>query len=503
MAAPDLYVLSDLHLGEGRPQGEHRWASTEDFFHDAAFARFLAFVRERYRDDPSRAALVLNGDVFDFLTVTQVPAAEEAAALGFEISPSERKFGLNPTEAKSVYKLEVIARGHRGFFDGLSRFVAAGHRVEILRGNHDLELFFPGVRRRMVELLSQVDGGATREQLDERVRFYQLFYIEPGRVLIEHGHQYDSTNSIRYPLSPVLARKNWLSTDPETGELLDYPLGSIFVRFFYNRVRRLDPHAPRLLSPEQYMDFLRRYNPFDVWRVLRDHYPYFVLALGPQTTTGSSHSTVEEAQRHRELLMRKEQEKTVGDLLRRWNDLKVIPKSASKVAILRRTAEPVIKRAAWFAAFAFVALNVWLALFRLIQSVPLLAANVILTSLLAVGTAAGLLWAWVHLHRKVRARARPADVVNCGEKAEELARLAGVPLVLMGHTHEVDHRPLEGGRGHYANSGTWTSVENPWSRIMRDARRMTLLRVKGNDVELLRWNDDGGRLDDVPLFEPD
>jgi hypothetical protein len=35
---------------------------------------------------------------------------------------------------------------------------------------------------------------------------------------------------------------------------------------------------------------------------------------------------------------------------------------------------------------------------------------------------------------------------------------------------------------------------------MRDARRFTFLYVKGTDAELRRWNDDAGRIDEVPLF---
>lgn len=502
MEAADLYVLSDLHLGEGKPRGRHRWAPTEDFFHDEALARFLDKVKADHADDPTRATLVLNGDVFDFLTVTSFPDDEEAALRGFEVSPSERKFGLNPTEAKSVYKLEVIARGHPAFFEALSRFVAAGHRVEMTRGNHDLEIFFPAVRQKVLDLLARVEGGASREELDRLVRFHQLFYLEPGRVLIEHGHQYESTNSVRYPLCPILGRKNWLSTDPEKDELLDYPLGSIFVRFFYNRVRRIDPYAPRLLSPEQYMDFVRRYNVFDVWKILKNHYPHFISALGPQTTTGSARSTQEEEKRHRRRLEEAEEAGETGDLLKRWNDAKVIPKSASKFAVVRGTAAPVIRRMAWFAVFAFVALNIWLLLFHLIQKVPAIAANVFLTALFGVATAAGLAWAWINLRRKTRGR-RPADVVGCIEGAGKVARIAKVPLVLMGHTHQVDHQVLDEDGAQYANSGTWTSVDNPWNRIMRDARHLTLLRVAGSEVEILRWNDEAARLDGVPLFRLD
>jgi hypothetical protein len=71
----------------------------------------------------------------------------------------------------------------------------------------------------------------------------------------------------------------------------------------------------------------------------------------------------------------------------------------------------------------------------------------------------------------------------------------------MGHTHVVDIRKVADGKATYANSGTWTSVANPWSRIFPDARRLTFLYVRGNRVEICRWNDDALRIDLVPIFD--
>ncbi len=503
----DLVVVSDLHLGEGRRPGSPRWSPTEDFFHDEAFARFLSHLHERYAEDPSRLALVINGDLLDFLTVTRVPDPAEARRRGFRVSSDERKFGLDPSEKKSVFKLEVIVEGHPRFFDELARFVAAGHRVEILRGNHDLELYFPSVRSRLLEVLSEREGGPDPETVRERVRIHQWFYLEPERVFIEHGNQYDTTNSIRYPLRPLFAKRRWWrrDSDGEAGEgdgdkaVLDYPLGSIFVRFFYNRVRRLDPHAPRLLSFDQYMRFIRRYNLFDVWRVLRDHYPHFVSALGSSATTGSSRSSEEADLRQEADFVRLEQEDEGGGIYRRLNELKIHPAAASKPAVVRKMIEPLARRAAWFGLYAFIALTLWLLVFQLIQAIPWFAANVVLMSLFVVVTLAAAGWAWLHLDRKLRRR-RQVDVLNCAERAEEVGELLDVPLVLMGHTHTVDHRVSRGGAVTYANSGTWTSVANPWNRLMRDARRLTFLTVEGDEVELKRWNDDACRIDDVPLF---
>jgi len=497
----DIVVVSDMHLGEGRAPSSIRYAPTEDFFHDASFARFLEHIKSKYRDDPSRVLLVLNGDIFDFITVTRIPDDEEAGLRGFKVFAGEHKFGLNPTEAKSIYKLETIARGHLVFFRALAVFVAAGHRVELVRGNHDLELYFPGVRERLLELLASFEGegGASLDTLRERVGFNQLFYREEGRIHIEHGHQYDSANSIRYPLRPIWSRKRWWrKDDEETDEMLDYPLGSIFVKFFYNRVRRLDPYAPRLLSPQQYMDFIRRYNLFDVWRVFRDHYPYFIAALGPSTPLGRSDDSEEEDARQDKNFKELAKCTGAGELYSKWSMLRIHPESASKGAVFSKIVEPVIRKTLWFGGFAFVLLYVWLLLFKLIQAVPTMAANALLTSIFAVITLGGAAWTWIHLQRKLRLRQQKHHRTEV-DAAEKVAALSKVPIILMGHTHLVDHHAFDSGVI-YANSGTWSTVANPWNRIMRDARRLTFLYVAGSKLHLKRWNDDALRFDDVPLF---
>ncbi len=493
----DLVVLSDMHLGEGKIADVPRYSPTEDFFHDQTFARFLGYLHHRYRDDPSRLLLVLNGDTFDFLTITRVPDEAEAHQRGFKLHSAERKFGLNPSEAKSLYKLDLIVSGHQGYFAALAQFVGSGFRVEILRGNHDLELYYDAVRERLLEHLVRLDDRLEMETARERVTFHQWFYLEPGRLYIEHGNQYDESNSIRYPLRPVLsAQKRWRK---EEGKLLDYPLGSIFVRFFYNRVRWIDPYTPRLLSFEQYLDFVRRYNFFDLWRVFRDHYPHFVAALGPMTTTGSSRSSAQDDARQEEAFDKLADESIHGDLYRKLNDEKIYPAAATKPALFKEMVAPLVRRVMWLGVFAFAALFIWLLILQAIDKIPWITANAFLMSLFAVLTLGGAIWIWIHFQRKLRRR-KDVHREVMAERASEIARIVDVPLVLMGHTHLVDYRQVNNGHTIYANSGTWTSVNNPWNRIMRDARRLTFLYVQGDAVELCRWNDDASRIDDVPLF---
>jgi UDP-2,3-diacylglucosamine pyrophosphatase LpxH len=492
----DIVVVSDLHLGEGKHPMLRRYSPTEDFFRDRSFSRFLEKLAVRYKDDPGRLRLVFNGDTFDFLTVTAVPSEEEAAERGIKVSAAERKFGLNPTEEKSVYKLDIIHRGHYRFFVALARFVAAGFQVEIIRGNHDIELFFPSVRQRVLEHLAACSHGPDMETAKRLVRFHDWFYFEPGRVFIEHGNQYDTTNSVRYPLHPVHSTKGLFSPGEE--EVIDYPLGSIFVRYYYNRVRRLDPYTPRLLTFDQYLYFVRRYNLFDIWRVYRDHYPHFIAALGPATPAGSSGFTQEDDLRQEEDFRAAEREEPYGRLYRVLSTLKNVPASASKLAVIKEMGSPVLRRTLWMTVFAFGALSVWLMLLQLIDQVPWATANAILTSFFLFLTMAGAFTAWLQLDRRLRRRGA-GEASDYRRAAERVSSAVGAPLVLMGHTHVVDFQRFNNGCM-YGNSGTWTAIDSLWSRLLRDARSMTFLYVRGGDVELCRWNDDAGRFEETPLF---
>ncbi|MFH1533137.1 MAG: hypothetical protein ABIK09_20615 [Pseudomonadota bacterium] len=487
----DYIVVSDLHLGEGLGSESERYALVEDFFYDDAFARLLAHTSSLYAETPARLCLVLNGDVFDFLTVASVPDDLE-----LDVSPLEKRFGLDPTAPKSVLKLQAIIAGHPVFFSALAAFVATGHGVEILRGNHDLEIFFPAVQEHLLECLSRI-GDVPLEAVRDRVRFHQSFYLDPGRVYIEHGNQYEASNSIRYPLSPVMPTRS-----PGAEQALDYPLGSLFVRYFYNRVRQANPYAPRVVSIEQYFDFLRHHNPLDLVKEVRAQYPFFISALNPRVMAGSSGPSqgLDEQQNETfELLAESTEPENLHVIL---SGLKERPLSASNVSLVREMLKPLIRRALWAAGAAVGAIYVWLLLFNLIQA-PFLGGGIFVKAtllfLLSMGSILALLWAGSHLTRRLAKRI-DKTVERCAKVAEEIASKTGVAAVIMGHTHDVDRRRLDSG-GVYINCGTWISVLNRWSNLIPDARRMTFVFVRGDDISLVRWNDDAERIDKVPLFE--
>lgn len=140
----------------------------------------------------------------------------------------ERRYGFLPTQAKSMARLYFIYRGHPLFFRALGWFVGRGHRVVFLRGNHDLELFWPGVQallRRFVarEIPSAFDSDRppSPPDLEQQIRFDPAwFYYHPGLFYAEHGNQYEPIDSCPNFLRPLL---------PSDRRFLNPPVGSMGV----------------------------------------------------------------------------------------------------------------------------------------------------------------------------------------------------------------------------------------------------------------------------------
>ena len=120
------YIVSDLHLGAGD--------YLDDFDQDESFRLFLENIGGRRGSE-----LILNGDFIDFVAVTLE-------------KPTGRAFSrLGSTEAESLAKLERVMEAHAALIASLREFIERGHRVVLVPGNHDIDLFWPRVRDRLLE----------------------------------------------------------------------------------------------------------------------------------------------------------------------------------------------------------------------------------------------------------------------------------------------------------------------------------------------------------------
>src|SRR5687767_10246387 len=104
-------VLSDLHLADGQPLDPKRplWKKfkSPEHFIDESFARFL---EQLTRETEGTIEIVFAGDTFDFDAVVALPHDPT-----FPVSWLERRRGLDASEQKSLFKMQVILQTHRGW----------------------------------------------------------------------------------------------------------------------------------------------------------------------------------------------------------------------------------------------------------------------------------------------------------------------------------------------------------------------------------------------------
>lgn len=263
----EVLVVSDLHLGCGRDRTTGRFVRTENFFADEPFAALLGFYGEAARRG---ALLVLNGDVFDFLRITEIPRGDEVQAwsdalaclgvdmsqeqLAASISPKERRFGLRTNDFKSVWKLRCIIEGHDTFFTALAGWATAGGILLFVKGNHDLEIHWPLIRKAIrAELLRR---GVPARSAGTGILFCETS-IRIANIYIEHGHRFERATRVDGP-----------ATLPQNPEQLNLPLGSFVNRYLINPIERLEPFVDNVKPIEELLRTMVQRHPLLAFGIL-------------------------------------------------------------------------------------------------------------------------------------------------------------------------------------------------------------------------------------------
>jgi UDP-2,3-diacylglucosamine pyrophosphatase LpxH len=315
----EVFVVSDLHLAAGvGPDG--RCDGTENFFFDASFHRFLRHAHA-HRTSPN-ALLIINGDFIDFLRITYVPGVPKRltrwekflkrlkvhrrarrlqalsdtdreafrqdfvrwsqilAKIGIQKSPEElvqsisdkeEIYGLKTHDYKSVLRLDLVLQGHAEFFEALAEWLGWGHRIIIVKGNHDLEWYWRAVRNYLrldlaERLARQRPGeaaGTLRHTLLQTVlpnlTFIDHAMLIDGDVYVEHGHPYD-------PLTRVIG-----SDTVNNGEELNIPFGSFFNRYLLNLLEADYPYLDNIRPTKNILPLMLRHRFLTGLRLLIDH----------------------------------------------------------------------------------------------------------------------------------------------------------------------------------------------------------------------------------------
>lgn len=300
-------VVSDLHLGPGKHPSTPHIYKHEDFLFDEEFQDFLIDLdNERPKTPASKWRLIINGDFVEFMQILlwPDPVVDDdkekwelwpGTSVQMSQTEDEKKDGLVTSPMKSAWKLDRMGKGHPKFFKALARFVHAGNDLVLVKGNHDVEFHWSEVREKFVELLVKAPGqqGANEANLDqwtdnrfvqepERIwatggtlQFCEYSYCD-GPLYAEHGNQHDPSNEFRDFYKPT----HRLFSDALGGEpLIEFPLGSIFVRYFFNEVENYFSYADNIKPTSEALREIWKRHPWLVIKILTRRIGPLVRAL--------------------------------------------------------------------------------------------------------------------------------------------------------------------------------------------------------------------------------
>jgi len=317
----EIFVVSDLHIASGRNYAGV-YKGTENFFSDDSFYRFLKYANTIKKT--KNAILIINGDIFDFLRVTDFPGKVKKVRLSKKIkqviklqplkkpaepfkqavdneyeewvgelekigiyktkeeleasiSDKEMKYGLRTDDYKTIYKFIKIKKGHSPFFNALSQWLKTGNKLLILKGNHDLELYWPAVRNYLRLIIAEgiINNGTNKdfETILKEIVLPNITFIDDSIEIdkdfyVEHGHRYDKFCMV---LEDPLLGKN-------SGQI-NIPFGSFFNRYLLNRIELFLPFLDNVRPSGNVLPMLMRENfPLGL-KVLFQHIPLLIRIL--------------------------------------------------------------------------------------------------------------------------------------------------------------------------------------------------------------------------------
>ena len=411
-------ILSDVHLSQAHPEdpSDPLWMRyrRRDHHPDDDFAALVDHLLATRGGDAIE--MVWNGDVFDF----DAPWVKDGQSSFDEPAPDD---------AGSTDQVRRILEDHPVWVRAAARLVLAGHRLLVLSGNHDVELWFPGVRRAIREAV----GRAARETegrpieddevLEARVRFRAWFHVTEDGIYLEHGSQYDIFASVRYPMIPLTRARDWIH--PQMGKLAFKRTGA--------RMGYLNPYYEEsfYLGFAGYMRHWAERYAFSRRRALR-------------TWLTGALSTVAEIWRHRHREDWAAENRALARAETGATDAAIDATAALCVPPAEETMIPILRQ-------------LWLD--RLGLSLFALACTAVawlLGGALAAAIAAGLAALLVVVYERTTPKLDLRTWDSAPARVKDLFSIHGARAVCMGHTHRPFAAWEEGAEPLlYGNSGSW------------------------------------------------
>lgn len=453
----NILVVSDLHFGEELLPGAGRERRHAIELGVTAFREFLAHHAPR-RHDGRPWRLVIAGDLFDFMSIYVASTRDRPAK-----TADERRFGLSRSVKTGPERMRMICEAHRPLLVELARFSAMGHSIDIIVGNHDIELLERDV---VEELRRHLRAAGASDDALSRISVVPWFIYIPGVAWIEHGHVYDEGCSFEFNLAPM---------DPKDGHLIfnaDYAA----VRYLGMTSPEIDPHGIEswgFWGFTKYALGLGFRRAGGLWLA----YFQFVASLFRARRLHKSHTRRDRRRReHRARLAQVAEQGGISfETASAIDRLARAPLTAS----MRR-----LGRLLMLDRFGLI-FGVAFAILLLLILLPLPYA--LLGAALSCAGAAGISkWLGNHLvTSQLPMRAIP----------QRIRKLVDAPVVVFGHTHDPRWQRLRSG-GLYVNAGTWLPATKPGLR-----RCFTHVLIEPRDgasprVELRQWHDGA-----TPIFD--
>lgn len=445
-------IVSDLHLCEAEAPHPKRpyWKKfkTKEFFFDDNFKAFLEKIEAQA--DGQEVELILNGDVFDFDSVTSLPSSPS-----FRVTWLEKKRGLNPEEDKAEYKIRRILQDHQTWTNALSCFIKKGHKVIFIIGNHDLELHFKKVQKIILDSLD-----LDEDQID-KVKFCEFFYVSYEDTLIEHGNQYDPFCLAYTPVRPFIIKDERIQ--------VRIPFGNLATRYLINGMGYFNPYSESnyIMTAAQYVRFFFKYmiwtQPLIMWTWFWSSITILWISLGNRIKSSINDPLTYET----EIEHIAEKANATPRMVREMLQLAVAPATSSPMLVIREL---------WLdRAFLFlVSFLVLLQIFFIVDMLFYFSFYWVLIIYM-------LLMPFFVFYSKTIT----SGVQKVKEPKEKILTLSslitGVKRVVYGHTHRALHEII--GPVEHLNSGTWSPNFKDVECTIVNSRRNYVLIKKPADHE--------------------
>ena len=178
-----VYVISDIHMG-----GQRNDEDNFQVFNQGT--RLARFIRQIAQGSPnSDIALVINGDLFDFL-------AEDVGSY----------VALDAAIALRTMKRLYTDASFSPVWQALATFIKTPHRhLIIIVGNHDIELALPVVEHSIREALTGANAEASARMTFSTVGGGYTCRVGRSRIFCTHGNELDAWNWVDYSALGQLA----------------------------------------------------------------------------------------------------------------------------------------------------------------------------------------------------------------------------------------------------------------------------------------------------------